>query len=114
VALARERHLVDVHRRGIAGRARRGVRDAATRVHAHGRTLGSAARRTVRDSTTRADLADARLRLLDPRRVLERGYSITRRADGSLVRSPDDVGRDDVLLTETAGGSVRSAVVHDS
>ena len=53
---------------------------------------------------------DARLRALDPRRVLERGYTITRTADGAVVRSASAVSPDDELVTETADGAVRSRV----
>jgi exodeoxyribonuclease VII large subunit len=53
---------------------------------------------------------EARIRALDPVHVLARGWSITRAADGRLVRSPDDVAAGDVLTTELAGGAVRSRV----
>jgi exonuclease VII large subunit len=44
---------------------------------------------------------------------LERGYTITRTADGSIVRAADQVASDDLVVTETAHGSVRSRVVTD-
>jgi exodeoxyribonuclease VII large subunit len=88
VALARERALLDGHRRRAADAGRRGVRDAGQRI----------------------DMAEARLRALDPRRVLERGYTITRRADGTVLRSAAAVGAGDELVTETADGEVRSRV----
>jgi exodeoxyribonuclease VII large subunit len=46
--------------------------------------------------------------------VLERGYSITRTDDGRLVRSANEVAAGDVLVTETADGSIRSTVVDGS
>jgi exodeoxyribonuclease VII large subunit len=39
-----------------------------------------------------------------------RGWSITRRADGSLVRSVADVSPGDPLVTRVAGGTVTSTV----
>lgn len=111
VALGRERRVLDAHRRAISERARRGVRDARTRVRTHQATLAAGARRTTREATSRHDLAAARLRLLDPRRVLERGYTITRTDDGRLVRAARDVDRGTGLVTETADGAVRSTVV---
>ena len=114
VALAREHHTLDRHRQRIGERARRGVRDAEARVLLRRGTLVTRATATLRDAAKRGDLAEARLRLLDPRRVLERGYSITRTDDGRLVRSARDVERDAVLVTETADGSVRSTVVDES
>jgi exodeoxyribonuclease VII large subunit len=56
---------------------------------------------------------EARVRALDPVNVLARGWSITRTADGRVVRSPEDVAAGDVLLSELAGGSLRSRVEGD-
>ena len=56
---------------------------------------------------------EAQVRSLDPVNVLARGWSITRTADGRLVRDPADVAAGDLLLTELAGGSVRSRVEPD-
>lgn len=53
---------------------------------------------------------EARVRVLDPVNLLARGWSITRRADGTVVRDPADVTAGDVLSTQLAGGSVRSRV----
>ena len=52
----------------------------------------------------------ARVRGLDPARILTRGWSITRRGDGTLVRSTDDVSIDDQLFTTLEGGEVTSTV----
>jgi len=64
----------------------------------------------MRTAGTRLDGADARLRALDPRRVLERGYTITRTKDGKVLRAATDVGVGDTLVTETAVGDVHSRV----
>jgi exodeoxyribonuclease VII large subunit len=50
------------------------------------------------------------VRALDPRRVLERGYTITRTADGRVVRRANDVGAGSELVTELASGRVISRV----
>jgi exodeoxyribonuclease VII large subunit len=114
VALARERHVLDAHRHRIGERARRGVRDAHVKVAERQRRMLTTAKAVLHDEATSLDLADARLRLLDPRRVLERGYTITRTDDGRLVRAAGDTGNGAILVTETADGSVRSKVVDDS
>jgi exodeoxyribonuclease VII large subunit len=113
VALRRERNLLDGHRHRIAERARHRVRDAHANVADRERTIVAGAKRTLREEAQRAELARARLRLLDPRRVLERGYSITRTDDGRLVRSSGDVEEEAIIVTETADGTVRSRVVAD-
>ena len=50
------------------------------------------------------------LRALDPARILARGWSITRLADGTLVRSVTDTATGDTLITHVAGGTVTSTV----
>ena len=60
--------------------------------------------------TERLDGMAGRLRALDPARIVARGWSITRRADGSLVQSVDDVSPGDPLVTRVAGGTVTSTV----
>ena len=58
----------------------------------------------------RLDAVAARVRGLDPARILTRGWSITRRSDGTLVRSIDDVSLGDPLVTTLEGGEVTSTV----
>jgi exodeoxyribonuclease VII large subunit len=57
---------------------------------------------------------EARVRALDPVNVLARGWTITRAADGSVIRSPDHVTAGDVVTTQFASGAVRSRVEPDS
>lgn len=56
----------------------------------------------------------ARLRLLDPIHTLARGWSITRTADGVIVRSADEVAPGDTIITTYAEGSTRSRVEETS
>jgi exodeoxyribonuclease VII large subunit len=56
------------------------------------------------------DAIETRLALLDPANLLRRGWSITRKADGSVVRSVHDVELGDVLATRLADGDVASTV----
>ncbi len=56
------------------------------------------------------DVTEAQVRALDPARVLARGWSITRDADGRLVRSVSDVAPGATLVTAVADGQVRSTV----
>lgn len=110
VALEREHHALDRHRRRALDAGQRRIRESSARAAVHERTLGIVATRGIRLATNRLDAIDDRLRALDPRRVLERGYSITRTGDGAVVRAPADVGAGAMLVTETAGGEVRSRV----
>ena len=58
----------------------------------------------------RLDAVAARVHGLDPARILTRGWSITRRSDGTLVRSIDYVAVGDPLVTTLEGGEVTSTV----
>ena len=98
------------HERGIVVAGRRAVDVAAERLATRSRRVAPAARRIARDADRDLAGVEARVRLLDPRRVLERGYSITRTADGRVVRSAADVEPGGMLVTEVAGGTIASAV----
>ena len=54
--------------------------------------------------------AEAQLRMLNPRAVLARGFSLTRLRDGKILRSAGDVRPGQQLETELADGTVRSTV----
>ena len=58
------------------------------------------------------DLAEfaASLQALSPLKVLSRGYSLTQKSDGTLLRSAASVAPGETLTTRLASGIVRSAV----
>lgn len=56
------------------------------------------------------DSLTAQVRAADPERMLARGWSVTYAADGTLVRSPDDVALGTELVTKVASGEVHSTV----
>ena len=58
----------------------------------------------------RLERLQAKLGLLSPYSVLDRGYSLTTAADGSVVRDAAQVKAGDVISTRLARGSVRSTV----
>ncbi len=60
--------------------------------------------------SSRVAAAAAHLTAVSPTRVLERGYSVTLRADGRAVRTPADVTPGDILTTRLSEGTVRSTV----
>jgi exodeoxyribonuclease VII large subunit len=107
------RHRVDRLRHRAAARGRAGARDAQRALASRQQAILAAARRGTRDAVRRLDADEVRLRALDPRRVIERGYSITRGADGAVVRSVAVVTTDAVLVTEVADGTITSRVLDD-
>ena len=74
------------------------------------RRLSSAGGRLARAESRRLDASEARLRALDPARVLERGYTITRDRDGQVVKRVASLSAGDRLVTEFADGDARSVV----
>ena len=64
----------------------------------------------IERAESRLDLVDARIAALDPAVQLARGWSITRRADGSIVRSVEALDPDDTITTALADGAVTSTV----
>jgi len=102
------------HRGRVTGAARSHVRAAEVLVATAERHLAHRAPRALGESERSLAGIDARLRALDPERTLARGWSITRRPDGAVVRSPADVATGDELSTLVAGGEVRSTVTSTS
>jgi exodeoxyribonuclease VII large subunit len=109
-ALLRERALVDQRHGRVQELGRRRTRDAQVALQARERSVVTAATHHLRRATTRLDGMETTLRALDPRRVLERGYSITRAADGQTVRRAADAAVGDELVTELASGRIASRV----
>src|SRR5262249_47316535 len=110
VACSHARNRVDRLRHRATARGRAGARDARGALAVRQQAILGAARRGTRDVGRRLDADEVRLRALDPRRVLERGYSITRAADGAVVRSAADVTPEAILITEVADGTITSRV----
>ena len=131
-AVAREQTRLDRSHGRLDELARRRTTELTTVLEACTRRLVELGRRATRDRRValaaresavvthaqhRLDRAGLRLesneavvRALDPRRVLERGYSITRDEDGRVLRSTDAVTAGALVDTELAGGRLASRV----
>ncbi|ADG73874.1 exodeoxyribonuclease VII, large subunit [Cellulomonas flavigena DSM 20109] len=93
--LARPETLVDPHV------------DVLRRLTARGRAVVDAA--VALAATETARLA-GQVRALSPAATLERGYAVVQRADGVVVRSPDDVTAGDRLRVRVAAGELTAEV----
>ncbi|MGM0558003.1 MAG: exodeoxyribonuclease VII large subunit [Myxococcota bacterium] len=71
------------------------------------RTLERASRAKLRDADRMLDGFAQKIRLLDPQRVLERGYSMLT-VDGRVVTKTDDVPFDEAFDVRMSDGSVRA------
>ncbi|MCB1035703.1 MAG: exodeoxyribonuclease VII large subunit [Acidobacteria bacterium] len=113
----------------FAGKQLRRTRERQERL---GQQLGFAAQRLVATrrerprellqlilATARGRLAEVQARLeglsrlcveLSPRRTLHRGFSLTRDADGRVLRGPDQVTAGAILMTELDRGVLKSRV----
>ncbi len=77
------------------------------------RSIGRLARRPLQlalEQSRTIDQIEARVRLLDPVHTLARGWSMTRTADGRIVRDQSDVAIGDAIITTLANGTVTSTV----
>ena len=117
--------------KGIAQRVAAAVARSDERLAERSRRLRTGSQLVVQRSAQRLDLAAAtvarapqrldpevrhldglasRVRLLDPVHTMARGWSITRSADGSTVRSAADLRPGDQIITTFASGTARSRV----
>jgi len=132
VAIAREQALLDRHHGRVDELARLRTGESARRLDRAAQRVGERGRRITRDARQlleqreravaasaghRLDLAALRLdahestvRALDPRRVLERGYTITRDELGRVVRHAADAVAGALIVTELTDGRVASRV----
>ena len=80
------------------------------RTDALGMRLGHLAQTAFRAGRQRVRQIDAQLRALNPHAVLERGYSVTRGADGAIVKDSRRVKKGEPMVTQLARGRVESTV----
>lgn len=76
--------------------------------------LASIARHGIEGCEDRLTNRRAMLQAFDPRRQLARGWSLTRGADGRVLRSVVDAARDEQIVTILSDGSVTSTVQSSS
>ena len=110
-ALSRAQARLDRHRAGTVSTARRQLRQALGGIDQRRIALPLRAARAMARADRTADTTAARVRAHDPARVLARGFTVTRRSDGSIVRGATGLALDDELLTTFTDGTARSRVV---
>jgi exodeoxyribonuclease VII large subunit len=81
------------------------------RAEAAARRMELAVRMGISERRRALDGAESQLRLLNPKAVLSRGYSLTRLPDGRMLRCAADAPPGTRLETELADGTVRSTVL---
>jgi exodeoxyribonuclease VII large subunit len=89
------------------------LRGAERTLDDHARRLRRAGRATAEARARQLDVLAAQVAAADPTRLLARGWSLTRTAEGRLVRSPDDAPPGTEVITTLAAGRLRSQVLDD-
>ena len=85
-------------------------RRASSRLDRASARLSVAGRHEIRHAQRHLDAIANRVRTLDPARILRRGWSMTRRGDGALVRSVQDVSPGDSIVTHLSDGRLDSTI----
>ena len=109
-ATARETRRLEYVRRGLRPeRLRRRFARHRTRLDQLGERLARAAEATLERREKRVARLGERLRLLDPQRVLDRGFAIVWK-DGDIVRSSEDAPPGEGLEVRLADGDIHVTV----
>ena len=94
-------------------RSRPVIADPHTVVDARAREVEGAVHRARQSLAARLDRAAdevrhlrTQVRALSPAATLDRGYAVVQRADGAVVRSPDEVSPGELLRLRVAGGEL--------
>jgi len=106
-AADRRRELLSGRLAEVAPRRLAGVERA--RVYL-GERIAGAGRGRLREAAATLQGIERLCQQLDPQRTLERGFSLTRDAAGTLVRQAEQVKPGDLVTTRVAGGDFKSRV----
>ena len=109
--LRRDTQLVDHLAHRLALSAPRSTAAAAPALDDLARRLVVATERQLDERSRSLESLSSRVRAHDPALALARGWSITRSADGRVLRSVADASPGDEILTTLADGTVRSTTV---
>jgi exodeoxyribonuclease VII large subunit len=74
------------------------------------RGMRSAIRSTIKENGTYIENISASVSLLDPQKILRRGYTITS-VNGIIVKTMTLLEEDDIIDTRFADGSVKSKII---
>ena len=108
--LHRHSHRLQGHVAAVATHSRRRIEDAALTLDRSATRLGVCGRTALDRQHDKVAAWRRLLAAYDVERQLERGYTITMRPDGAVIRSSADVVAGDRLVTRFADGRARSSV----
>jgi exodeoxyribonuclease VII large subunit len=115
-------HMIDREQHRLDGiRSRPSLAKPHAMIDQHQTDIANLRDRAARCLRHRLDRADdglnhttARLRALSPAATMQRGYAIVQRADGAVVRAPEEVAAGDPLRIRLAGGELAATVTEEN
>jgi exodeoxyribonuclease VII large subunit len=108
--VASRRHVEQLANSRILRNPKSPIYDRARRIDELDAHATRAIRRRLASFRDRLSSIACRAEALSPLAVLARGYSVTAKTDGTLVRSIADASRGDALVTRVADGQIASVV----
>ncbi|MEM9407520.1 MAG: exodeoxyribonuclease VII large subunit [Acidobacteriota bacterium] len=108
--VGRRREALESVGRSLAAPSQRSLERSAAQCDDLERSLGREGRRKIDLGKERLSAFERMFSQLDPQRTLERGFSITRDAEGRAVRDAASLESGDRLTTEVATGRIVSRV----
>ncbi|AQQ08532.1 Exodeoxyribonuclease 7 large subunit [Sedimentisphaera cyanobacteriorum] len=88
------------------------MKDAQSRIEKNQNHLERAFSNRLNSSVNQLDKLESKLSALNPRSVLERGFTLTKTLeDNNIVKQPDDLNKGQRLITEFAGRKTVESVV---
>lgn len=79
-------------------------------LHTSSRTVEQRSENIIRQHKYWIELSETKIKFVDPKNVLERGYSVTR-LNGKAVKNSNALKAGDILETEVASGVISSKVI---
>jgi exodeoxyribonuclease VII large subunit len=110
-ALSRAQTRLDRHRATIISAGRRPVRQAQQRIDQQRVLLPTRATRVLARAERDLERTGGRIRAHDPARLVARGFTVTRRADGTIVRQAASLALGDELVTVFVDGTAHIRVL---
>lgn len=86
------------------------INDLKTLIMDYNEELESGIALMIRDLKIKVENYNSRLDALNPTAILKRGYSITLKEDGTVVKSKSDVKQGDIIITKLGDGDIESEV----
>jgi exodeoxyribonuclease VII large subunit len=110
-AVGRAEEGLDMRSAAVRSCARRHVTTAARRIDDLTTRLLMRPAQVLAQEQRHVDGLAARVSAVDPAAMLARGWTITRAADGRVLRSPAQASEDDVITTQFSTGRLASRVI---